>query len=209
MNKAIGIAVLAFAPLIAMAQTATLQRPPATQHPATAQTPTMAPQTGARIVVTPGSKELYAQAKAEALAGYKAARAQCDLLASVRKDICVAEAKAARVRYEEDATAQYKNTLAAHTRARMRIATANYNVDRARCGLVAGNDRDVCLGQAKATRIAAEADARADSKSTEAQTDALDEKRTAQYKVALEKCDAFAGVAKDSCVKAAKSTYGH
>jgi hypothetical protein len=142
------------------------------------------------------------------LASYKAARAQCDSLAGTPKDICVAQATAQRVRAEEDATAQYKNTLEAYTRARMRIATANYNLDRARCGAVAGNERDVCLGQAKATRIAAEADARADRKSIEAREDARDEKRTAQYKVALEKCDAFAGTVKDNCVSAAKSAYG-
>lgn len=208
MKKAIGIAFLAFAPAFALAQTAVLQQPSSVQHPLTAQSPTVAPHAGPRLVVTAGSKEQYKQAQAEALSHYKAARAQCDSLAGNLKDVCVAQAKANRVRADEDATAQYKNTVAAYTRARMRIATANYNLDRARCGAVAGNDRDVCLGQAKATRIAAEADARADSKSIEARSEARDEKRTAQYKVALEKCDAFAGAAKDTCVSAAKSAYG-
>lgn len=196
MKQAIGIALLALAPAFALAQTAA-------QHPATAQYPD-----GTPVAVAPGSKAEYAQAKANALASYKAARAQCDSLAGTPKDICVAQATAQRVRADEDATAQYKNTLDAYTRARTRIATANYNLDRARCGAVAGNERDVCLGQAKATRIAAEADARADRKSIEAREDARDEKRTAQYKVALEKCDAFAGTVKDNCVSAAKSAYG-
>jgi hypothetical protein len=203
MKQAIGTALLALAPALALAQPAVLQPPPAAQHPATAEV-----RDGAPVAVAPGSKAQFAQAKASAQAGYKAARAQCDSLAGVTKDICVAQATAQRVRAEEDATAQYKNTLEAYTRARMRIATANYNLDRARCGAVAGNDRDVCLGQAKATRIAAEADARADRKSIEAREDARDEKRTAQYKVAREKCDAFAGTVKDNCVSAAKSAYG-
>jgi hypothetical protein len=56
--------------------------------------------------------------------------------------------------------------------------------------------------------VAARADAKADRKAIEARTDARDDKRTAEYKVALEKCDAFAGAAKDNCVTAAKSQYG-
>lgn len=202
MKQAFATLMLAIAPALALAQPATLQ-PAAAQPPATAQQ-----ADGTPVVVAPGSKEQYALAKANAQSVYKAARAQCDSLAGNPKDICVAQATAQRVRAEEDATAQYKNTLEAYTRARMRIATANYNLDRARCGAVAGNARDVCLGQAKATRIAAEADARADRKAIEAREDARDEKRTAQYKVALEKCDAFAGTVKDNCVSAAKSAYG-
>ncbi|HEY1044310.1 MAG TPA: hypothetical protein VGE60_10640 [Telluria sp.] len=202
MKMAIGTVLLALTPAYALAQPAVLLPAHPAQHP-TAHYPD-----GAPVAVTPGSKAEFARAKAAAQATYKAARAQCGSLAGTPKDICVAQATAQRVRAEEDATAQYKNTLEAYTRARMRIATANYNLDRARCGAVAGNDRDVCLGQAKATRIAAEADARADRKSIEAREDARDEKRTAQYKVALEKCDAFAGTAKDNCVAAAKSAYG-
>jgi hypothetical protein len=90
----------------------------------------------------------------------------------------------------------------------MKIADANYTLDKAKCGALAGNDKDVCMKQAKATLIAAQADAKADKKAIEARTDARDDKRTAQYKVAREKCDAFAGAAKDSCVSAAKSQYG-
>ena len=168
----------------------------------------LALQGGKAKASTPEAKAIYQQAMANAAAAFKLARSKCDTLAGVNKDICVAEAKAARVRTQEDASARYKDTIDAYTRARMRIAEANYEVDRARCAAVAGNDRDVCLGQAKANRIAAEADARADKKTIEARADALEAKRTAQYKVALEKCDAYAGAAKDNCVAAAKSEYG-
>ena len=119
MKKAIGIAFLAFAPAFALAQTATLQHPSSVQHPLTAQAPTVAPHAAPRLVVTAGSKEQYKQAQAEALSHYKTARAQCDSLAGNLKDVCVAQAKAERVRADEDATAQYKNTVAAFTRARM------------------------------------------------------------------------------------------
>ena len=42
----------------------------------------------------------------------------------------------------------------------------------------------------------------------DARQDAAAEKNTADYKVALEKCDALAGSAKDGCVHGAKMHYG-
>lgn len=157
---------------------------------------------------TEQSKMLYQQAKAQANDNYKAQRARCNMLAGTPKDICVAEARAIQVHAEQDAWAKYKDTLAAYTKARMNIAAANYKLDRARCAALGGNDKDVCLQQAKAARIAAEADAKADKKTIEARSDARDDKRTAEYKVALEKCDAFAGAVKDNCVSTAKAQYG-
>ena len=163
---------------------------------------------GAAAAATPEAKAAYKQATDSAAASYKAARAQCDAITGNPKDVCVEEAKAARVRAEEEAGAYYKNTLKAYTASRLKIASANYDLDRAKCGALAGNDKDVCISQAKATLIAAQADAKADKKAIEARSDARDDKRTAQYKVAMEKCDAFAGAAKDSCVSTAKVQFG-
>lgn len=160
------------------------------------------------LAATPEAKAEYVQAKDTAAANYKAARARCDVIAGNPKDVCVAEAQAARVRADEEAEAYYKNTLKAYTRSRLRIASANYDLDKAKCGARAGNDKDVCISQAKATRVASQADAKADKKAIEARSDARDDKRTAQYKVALEKCDVFAGAVKDSCIATAKSQYG-
>jgi hypothetical protein len=157
---------------------------------------------------TPQAKATYVQARDSAAQAYKSARAQCNAITGNPKDLCVAEAKAARVRAEEEAEASYKNTLKAYTQARMRIASANYERDKTRCAALTGNDKDVCMQQAKAVLITAQADARADKKMIEARADARNDKLTAAYKVALEKCDAFAGAAKDQCVSAAKSGYG-
>ena len=157
---------------------------------------------------TPEAKMAYDQAREAAAATFKAARARCDSITGNPKDVCIEEAKAARVQAEETAEAQYKNTLKAYTAARLHIAIANYDLDKARCGALAGNDKDVCIEQAKATQVAAQADAKADKKAIDARTEARDDKRTADYKVAREKCDAFAGAVKDSCVATAKSQYG-
>jgi hypothetical protein len=162
----------------------------------------------ARAQVVPDAKTAFEQAKATAEANYKAARARCGQIAGNPHELCMAEAKAARVRVEEEAEAAYKNTLSAYTQARMRIASANYDRDKVRCAAVTGNDRDVCLEQAKATLVAAQADAKADRKAIEARQDAREDKLAAEYRVAIEKCDAYAGAVKDQCVNAAKTAFG-
>lgn len=156
---------------------------------------------------TPEAKQVYQQARDAAGAGYKNARARCDAITGNPRDVCVAEAKAARVQAEESARATYEDTLKAYTRARVRIANANYERDQTRCGGMTGNDKDVCKAQAKATLVAAQADARANQKSIEARNEARDDKLAAAYRVEMEKCDAFAGAAKDQCVSAARTAF--
>ena len=162
----------------------------------------------ASAATSPEAKAAYTQANDRAAADYKAAKARCDIITGNPKDVCIAEAKAARVKTEEEASALYKNTLKAFTQSRMKIASANYDLDKVKCNALTGNDKDVCVSQAKATRVTAEADAKADKKAIEARTDARDDKREAAYKVAMQKCDAFAGAAKDACVSTAKAEYG-
>jgi hypothetical protein len=160
-----------------------------------------------RAQAVPDAKTAWRQAREAAAENYKLARERCASIAGNPHDVCLAQAKAERVRAEEEAGAAYENTLKAYTRARMRIAAANYERDKTRCGAFASNEKDVCLAQAKATLIAAEADARADRKTIEARAESRGDKQKAAYRVALEKCDAFAGAAKDQCVTAAKAAY--
>lgn len=156
----------------------------------------------------PDRDAAYQQAMDGAEAVFDAAKARCDAVAGIPHEICVADARATRVRTEEEAGAARKNTLAAYTQARMRIASAFHERDKTRCNAVVGNDREVCLRQAKATLVAIQADARADRKAIEARLDARDAKIDAEYRVALQRCDAFAGEVKDGCVSTARTTYG-
>ena len=155
-----------------------------------------------------GDKATYEQAKASAKAAYDTDKHACDALKGNAQDICVAEAKAKRVRVDENAEAAYKNTPKAREHAIHEIAEADYNVAKERCDDKAGNEKDVCVKEAKAALTRAQADAKAAQKGTEARMDANKDKREADYKVAAEKCDAMSGDAKDSCVKAAKARYG-
>lgn len=153
-------------------------------------------------------KLAYTAANDQAANDYKIARVRCDVLTGNPKDVCIAEAKSARVYVEANAKAQYKNTLDANTDGRKAIAEADYEVEKTRCGSRTGNPKDVCLKVAKANLVAALADAKADRKVIEARTDAREEKRNADYKVAVEKCEAFAGAPQKACVADVKAQFG-
>ena len=155
-----------------------------------------------------GDKAAYEQAKASAKAAYETDKKACDSLSGNAKDICVAEAKAKRTKVDEDAEAAYKGTPKAREHAVHEIAEANYQVAKERCDDKTGNDKDVCIKEAKAAMTKAQADAKATKTGTEARMDANKDKREADYKVAAEKCDALAGDAKSACVASAKARYG-
>ena len=147
----------------------------------------------ASAAATVEARSNYKAAKDSAKAEYKIARAKCDALTGNPKDVCVEEAKAGRERTLAEAKAQYKGTLGARTTARKKIAEADYAVAHEKCDALTGNDKDVCIKEAKAAKVAAKADAKADKKVIEARNDARDDKIDAEYKVAKEKCDALAG----------------
>ncbi|MDB5764776.1 MAG: hypothetical protein JWQ21_3771 [Herminiimonas sp.] len=157
---------------------------------------------------TAEAKATYKAARESAATDYKAARENCNSLTGNPKNVCVEEAEAVRTSTTAGAEAQYKNTPRARAGARTAIANSEYDVAKARCGSQTGNARNVCIKEAKAVNVAAKADATADKKVATARADARDDKRDANYKVAIEKCDALAGTAKDTCVASAKAQYG-
>ena len=162
----------------------------------------------AYAAASPEAKSTYKAAKDTAAADYKVAHAKCDALKGNDKDVCVEEAKAARTRAKEEAEVAYKDTEKARTHMRKEVAEADYEVAKAKCSSKAGNEKDICIKEAKAAKTAAVSDAKADKKVIEARKDAHDDKRDAEYKVAAEKCDALSGRAKDSCVANAKARFG-
>jgi hypothetical protein len=154
-----------------------------------------------------GDKTTYEQAKASAKASYETAQKQCDALAGNAKDICIAEAKAVRKKAESTAEANYKGTSKAQYNARVTAANADYDVAKERCDDKSGNEKDVCVKEAKALREKAKADAKASRDVNKAQNDAAEDKRTAEYKAAAERCDALSGDAKTTCVNDAKTRF--
>jgi hypothetical protein len=157
---------------------------------------------------TNDAKAAYTAAKDSAAASYKTERAKCDAMKENPKDVCIAEAKAAEKRSKAEAEAQYKNTPKAHMNARIAAADADYAVAKAKCGAQTGNAKDVCVKEAKAMQTKAVVDAKSSKKIGEVKSEAKDDKSDADYKVAIEKCDALAGPDKEACVAAANSKYG-
>src|SRR4051812_23190791 len=110
---------------------------------------------------TADAKTAYHAARSVATANYKVARAKCDTLVDNPKEVCIAEAKATRQHAKNDAKAQYKHSLSARMHARKKNAEADYSVAKAKCDGLSGNDKNVCMKEAKAVKVAVIADATA------------------------------------------------
>ena len=153
-------------------------------------------------------KAEYKASKDRINSEYKTEKAACSSLAGNTKDVCVEEAKAKEKVALAELEYSYTGKPEDRNKALVAKAEANYAVAKEKCDDKAGNDKDVCVKEAKAVEVKALADAKLGKDIGDARKDAADDKRDADYKVAIEKCDAFAGDAKSTCVGAAKSKYG-
>ena len=167
----------------------------------------------------PISKDAYDTIVKDADMQYKTEKDACASRSGNAKDICLAEAGGKEKVAKADAEAAYKNTPKLREDARVTRAEATYDVAKEKCDELSGNPKDVCLKEANAALVKAKADAKVDrvaaetrrdaeTKQVDARNEATKNKRDADYKVAIEKCDALAGTAKDSCVTGAKAQYG-
>ena len=175
------------------------------------------------------SKEEYNVADKHIDAEYKSDKAHCASLSANTKDICMAEAKGKEKVAEAKLEAQYKPSKKATYNVSIAKAESEYSVAKEKCDDKAGNDKDVCVKEAKAVFVSKKADAKVQMKTSEANAkakeessdartkaqekdstvkqDAAEEKNDAFYKVAIEKCNKFSGDVKDTCVTNAKVKY--
>ncbi|MEO8674560.1 MAG: hypothetical protein ABI569_03225 [Casimicrobiaceae bacterium] len=165
------------------------------------------------------NKDAHSMAYKNAESQYKMDKAACDNMSGNAKDICVEDAKGREKIAKADADVAFESTPKTREAARLARADAVYEVAKEKCDDVAGNAKDVCVKEAKAALVKATADAKVDrvaadtrsnstEKVAEARRDAASDKRDADYKVAIEKCDSLAGDTKDACVRSAKTRYG-
>ena len=175
-------------------------------------------------------KDTYKAAEDRIAAEYKSDKAKCDFLSGNTKDICIAEAKGKEKVAKAELEARNEPTAKNRYNALIAKAEADYAVANEKCDEKTGNNKDICVKEAKAveTRVKADAEAqmktsaankaageksgeagmKAKEEGTEARQEAATEKRDANYAVAKEKCDSLAGDAKDRCVDEAKAKYG-
>jgi hypothetical protein len=163
-------------------------------------------------------------------ADFDAAKQRCRALAGNASDVCTAEAKGNKNIAETELEYRYQPTAKHRRSARIARADAVYGVAIQKCDGLAGNDKDVCVKQAKAAKVASVADAdtelttmkalgdlntskndanlKANDAVAGARIDGAKAKRDADYAVAKEKCQAQAGAARETCVNEAKSRFG-
>jgi len=167
----------------------------------------------------PMSKDSYTVANENADAQYKADKEVCTALTGNASDVCAAEAKGKFNVAKAEAEAAHVNTPKAREEARVAHAQANYDVAIEKCDNLAGNGKDVCVTEAKAELVKGKANAKVDrvtadthhdaaTKQAAARKEANADKRDAEYKVAIEKCDALGASAKEACISTAKAQYG-
>jgi hypothetical protein len=161
------------------------------------------------------SKKQYKSLDKNIDAEYKLAKKGCDSLSGNAEDICEAEAKGNKNIASAQLEYNYKPTAKTRYKALVAKADADYSVATQKCDDKDGNAEDVCVKEAKATKVQAtgaaetqmttsKAKAVAIEKSTDARKDAATDTRDADYAVAKEKCDALAGDTKDLCMSDAK-----
>jgi hypothetical protein len=159
------------------------------------------------------TKDEYKAEKNRIEAEHKTTKEKCKDLQGNEKDVCQAEAKAAEKKAKAKLEANYKNTPSAQKNLLEETAEADYSVAKARCDGLKGNEKDVCVKDAKAAEKKAKADAKtATAQTPEARADARaegqDDKRDAEYKAAKERCDSLSGDAKDKCQGDVKARFG-
>ncbi|MFA7415733.1 MAG: hypothetical protein WC048_14725 [Rhizobium sp.] len=176
------------------------------------------------------SKGHYKSLEKNIDAKYKTAQDGCGSFSGNANDICVAEAKGNRSVDKAELDDSYMPTIKTRYNVRIARAKADFSVAMEKCDDKAGNDKDVCVKEAKAAEIhemanakaqmktskadvvaidkSAAANTKAMDKAVEAHNDAASDGRDADYAVAKEKCQALAGNVKDLCLSDAKVRFG-
>ena len=175
-------------------------------------------------------KDDYQAGKNRIAAESKAATAACTSLFGNARDVCETEASGSGKVANAELDASYGPTLKSRNQVRVVKAEADHAAARQRCEDLAGNAKDVCIKEATAIETAAKADAKAqlttanakavaneasasafskaNAQAATAREEAAKVTNDAQYAVAVEKCDVYAGAAKDICLDRAKVRFG-
>ena len=124
------------------------------------------------------SKDEYKAGKDKIAAEYKSAKAGCGSLSANAKDVCMAEAKGKEKVAKAELEARNKPSNTTRSAVGIAKAEADYAVAKEKCDDKAGNDKTVCVKEAKAAETRAKADAKAPRKTSDASKPAK-EKSTA------------------------------
>lgn len=153
------------------------------------------------------SKSAYDGAKDDIKARYKMEHDACGSQSGNARDICVEMAQA----NQRIALAQLEYNYSGDPKDEMKLWEARidsrYQIAKEKCDDLAGKDKDVCTREAKTTHDKGKADLKLAKKTNDAAEDAEQTRLKADYKLAAEKCDAYNGDRKQSCIASAKAQY--
>ncbi len=156
----------------------------------------------------PMSRSDYESAGARIKAEFKADNDRCAAMSTDARRVCVEEAKGTEKTARADLEFSYTGKARDQKRAQIARADSAYAIAKEKCASKAGTDKDVCVQEAKTVQAKTLADIKLGGDVSSARAVNADEKRDADYQLALEKCDAVAGDAKDNCIAAAKQRFG-
>lgn len=106
------------------------------------------------------TREEHKAAEDRIEATYKADKQRCDGLSGNAKDICQSEAKGKEKVAKAELEAQYKPSAKAQAKVAEAKADAAYDTAKQKCDELAGNNKDVCMKDAKAAHETAVAQAK-------------------------------------------------
>ena len=149
----------------------------------------------------------YSAAKDRINADYKSEKSACKKLSGNEKDICKEKAEGKQKVAKAELEYNYSGKDSDAKRVAVVKADAAYAVAKEMCDDKSGKDKSLCKTEAKAEHKKSLADATMMKKVGDAKKDAAEDKRDADYKVAVEKCDGLAGDAKSACVNQAKARF--
>ena len=115
---------------------------------------------GSTVMAASMSHAEYAAKKDQISAEYKADKAACDKLDGNNKDVCVEKAKGKEKVAKAELEFNYTGKQADSAKIAVAKADADYDVAKEMCDDKKGNDKDLCVKDAKAAHAKAIADAK-------------------------------------------------
>lgn len=154
------------------------------------------------------SRADYVREKDRIATLFKSEKSACGSFSGNEKDICKEKADGKQKVARAELEYQYTGKPADATRRAVVKADTAFALAKEVCDDKAGNPKEVCVQEARATQTKALADAKLQTKVGDAMQEATDDKRDANYKLAAAKCDSLAGDARTACVNEAKARFG-
>jgi hypothetical protein len=149
----------------------------------------------------------HSAAKTAIKADYKVDKAACSNSKANAKDICNEQAKGKEKVALAELEFKRSNTPSNSNKVAVAKANSTYEVAKEMCDDKTGEAKTLCKTEAKSAHTKAVAESKMNKTIGEAKVDEKQDISTADYKVAVEKCEVLGSDAKTACIASAKTKY--